>query len=152
MRQFFLDQGPPDLGKLPDPPQEGKVDLLGTTGRQIRPGASPVPPPPLDHPPQAEEAGEIEENHRIRCRQADVDGFGVISVHDPGVPTGEPFHPAEPFRLGRFDPSRFPVVGIEMDHFDVQHPAQAAGEGGLSGSGGADDHDFLHPLIPFLRG
>ena len=70
---------------------------------------------PRDDAPQAQPPRQVEEHHRVARREPPLHRAAEVAVHDPALAGDEFVDFRQPFLVGRLDPTRAPVVLVEVD-------------------------------------
>ena len=85
-----------------------------------------------------------ENNHGVGTIESNVVRIAVVPLEDPPLGRGEFTLDDSPLVTGRFNPTRAPVVLIEMKDGQVGDIAQFSSEGRFSRAAGSDHRDALH--------
>ena len=106
------------------PPKKWKIDTLFAAGRHIGAGAVMALHNTFHNPHQAGESPEIQENDSVGLRKSDIKRTVVVAVNNP-LPAPDQFGDnTPPFFFSGFNPTRFPIMPVEMYNRKLQDFAQ----------------------------
>ncbi len=135
------DAGTVELMEPPDPAEQRPVDDVGHAGFGIDPPAVPQAAPDDAHEERA--SREVEEDHRVRRRDALVEGREPHRVEHPAIGPdcavmgSLPFLPLRPRAI-------LPPEEVALHHWDPLPVSDSARERRLPGAGAADHGNALH--------